>query len=318
MNQYPTIDIVLAAYNGERFLGAQVQSILDQTYPHWRLIIRDDSSTDQTPNIIQSYTKKYPDKIVKINDAIPNLGACKNFAKLLEQSFADYTMFCDQDDVWLPMKIAATLKKMKTIEEIYGQDMPLLVYTDMKIVDDRLSVISGSFWRNQAFNPEIGRSLSRFLVSNVATGCTMMINKKLRKLSVPLPQEALMHDWWMGLVSAALGKNAYLSDPTVLYRQHDLNVVGATWDISIKTVFKKMLNFKRLKSINREHLLKTQKQAAIFASRYEMLLSRGDYEKIMVYAKLDSMSFIRKRYYIIRYGFWWAGFIRSAVMFLII
>ncbi|HUL01109.1 MAG TPA: glycosyltransferase family 2 protein, partial [Nitrospirota bacterium] len=196
MIQYPTIDIILATYNGERFLRAQVQSILNQTYPHWRLIMRDDNSTDRTPDIIRGYIEKYPDKMEEIVDSGTNIGVCRNFAKLLERSTADYTMFCDQDDIWMPMKIALTLKKMLTMEGANGKDVPLLVYTDMKVVDDNLSVVADSFWRNQAFNPEIGKSLNRFLVSNVATGCTVMINKRLRILSLPIPREALMHDWW--------------------------------------------------------------------------------------------------------------------------
>jgi len=318
MIQNPTVDIVLATYNGERFLREQIQSILDQTYPFWRLIIRDDSSTDQTLNIINNYVAQHPDRIRLINDVTSNLGVCRNFAKLLEQSTADYTMLCDQDDVWMPTKIALTYEKMKALEGKFGREKPLLVFTDMKIVDDSLAVISESFWRDQAFNPDIGKSLSRFLVSNVATGCTVMVNRKLREFSLPFPQQALMHDWWLGLISAALGKNDYVTEPTVLYRQHDLNVVGAKWDMGISSIFKKILNISRLMDLNRRHLLKTQQQAETFALRYEPLLSKANYEKVMIYAQLDTMGLIKKRYYIIRHGFWWAGVIRSIVMFMTI
>lgn len=318
MKQYPTIDIVLAVYNGERFLDEQIQSILYQTCPYWRLIIRDDGSSDDTPRIIQNYTKKYPDKIISINDRGLNVGACGNFGLLLQNATAEYIMFCDQDDVWLPRKIDLTLKKMIALEKEYGRNMPLLVYTDMKVVDDHLSVIEDSFWRHQVFNPNIGRSLSRFLVSNVATGCTVMINRKLKEVAIPLPQEAMMHDWWVGLISVALGKNAYLEEATVLYRQHASNVVGAKWKLDIETLVDKLIRFRELKQINRKHLLRTQLQALAFATRYNTNLKANDYKKIMVYANLDTQSSFRKRFSIIRYGFWWAGFVRSVVMFIII
>jgi len=318
MSQDPTIDILLATYNGERYLSEQIQSLLDQTYAHWRLIIRDDGSMDDTLSIIYRYQNQYPQKIIVLEDGQANLGACRNFARLLEHSSADYVMFSDQDDVWLPAKIALTFEKMKTMVEWYGNDVPLLVYTDMKVVDDRLSIISESFWKNQAFNPAIGRSLSRFLVSNVATGCTVMINKRLRDLSVPIPQEALMHDWWVGLIAVALGRTDYVAKATMLYRQHGTNVVGAKWDISVNTIVQKILGFKKLKQINRVHLLKTQKQAMMLAERYQILLSAKIYNRISTYADLASCNFFMKRYYIIRYGYWWAGFIRSLVLFSII
>ena len=317
MTRNPTIDILLATYNGGRYLSEQIQSLFDQTYTRWRLIIRDDGSTDDTLSVIHQFRGKYPDKITLIEDGEVNLGACGNFARLLEHADAEYTMFCDQDDVWLPTKIAVTLGKMGELNTKYGDDVPLLVYTDMQVVDENLSVISKSFWKNQVFNPKIGKSLGRLLVSNVATGCTVMINKKLRELSVPVPSEAMMHDWWVGLMAVALGKTDYVAEPTILYRQHSMNVVGAKWDITIKTVLQKIFDFKKLKQINRAHLLKTQKQALALAARYKTLLPGKEHEKIATYADLDSRNFFVKRYYIIRYGFWWAGFIRSLVLFFI-
>ncbi len=318
MGQLPQIDILLATYNGERFVEEQIHSLLEQTYPHWRLIIRDDGSTDETRAIIRHFKEQYPEKIDVIEDNLTNLGACRNFGKLLEYSNADYTMFCDQDDVWLPRKIEVTLGKIQRLEERYGSDRPLLVYTDMYVVDDALSIISDSFWRHQAFNPLIGKSLSRFLVSNVATGCTVIINKKLRELSVPFPDDVLMHDWWVGLISVALGENDYLEEPTLFYRQHAMNVAGAKWDMGMRSIGKKLREFNKLRKINRDYLKKTQNQASIFASRYRKFLSEKDYGTVAAYANLSSQNFFQKRFSIIRYGFWWAGFVRSLTMFIII
>jgi glycosyltransferase involved in cell wall biosynthesis len=318
MNQNPLVDILLATYNGERFIEEQIRSLLEQTYLHWRLIIRDDGSTDNTRTIVRRIKEQYPEKTIILEDNLTNLGSCRNFGKLLENSTAEYTMFCDQDDVWLPRKIELTLGKMQRMEKRYGNGRPLLVYTDMFVVNHELSVISNSFWRHQAFNPRIGKSLSRFLVSNVATGCTVLINKKLREMSVPFPEDVLMHDWWVGLISVALGENDYLDEPTILYRQHEMNVAGAKWNLSPSSIVKKILQFEKLKEEARRHLHRTIRQARSFASRYRSLLREKDYQKISAYAELDELGFIKKRFYIVRHGFWWAGFVRSLVMFIII
>ncbi len=314
MEQHPQIDILLATHNGERFVLEQIHSLLEQTYPHWRLIVRDDGSTDNTRTIIGCIKEKYPDKVAVLEDNLANLGACQNFGKLLAHSTADYAMFCDQDDVWLPNKIELTLNKMKSLEERYGYDIPLLVYTDMQVVDEKLNVVSDSYWRYQAFNPKSGTVLNRLLVSNVIIGCTVMVNRKLRELSVPFPNDTLMHDWWAGLVSLSLGKNDFIEQPTVLYRQHALNVVGATWKMNFQSIMLKIRDMKK----HREFLLNSQRQAGAFADRYGHLLSETDLEKIRTYAGLSSQNWMKRRYSIIKHGYWWSGLLRNVTMMIII
>jgi len=313
MDQLPHIDILLATYNGERFVEEQIRSLLEQTYPHWRMIIRDDGSTDNTPSIIHRYEQKYPDKITVVDDGQTNLGVCRNFAKLLEQSTADYIMFCDQDDVWLPEKVQLTFEKMKIMEGRYGCDLPLLVYTDMKVVDENLNSISDSYWKHQAINPKSGRLLNRLLVSNAVIGCTMMFNKKLKELSLPLPLKALMHDWWLALVSVAFGKNDYIHQSTTLYRQHRSNIVGARWSLSLRGIVTQIINAQK----HKDYLHKSQEQAAVFAARYKQLLNIIDLQKIEIYSHLKDQNCLKKRYWIIRYKFWWAGFVRSIAMLIL-
>jgi len=139
------IDILLAAYNGERFLKQQIDSILAQSNQDWQLLIRDDNSSDSTVNIIKDYTVKYPHKIRLIEDDRGRLGPALNFGKLLEHTDNDYVMFSDQDDVWLPDKIDLTLNTMKDAEEIYP-NMPILVHTDLKVVNEDLKIIADSLW----------------------------------------------------------------------------------------------------------------------------------------------------------------------------
>ncbi len=314
MDQNPRIDILLASYNGERFIGEQIQSLLDQTYSHWRILIRDDGSTDNTLAVISDYAKKYPEKIAVIEDDQRHLGACRNFAKLLERSTADYIMFCDQDDVWMPNKVQSSLEKIKNMEKRHGCSLPMLVYTDMKVVDERLQVISNSYWKHQAFNPKSGALLNRLLVSNVVIGCTMMFNKKLKELSLPFPQNALMHDWWLALVSVAFGKNEYIRETPIFYRQHQANVAGAKWSLRFRSVISQIRNVQK----HKDYLRASQEQAEAFVERYMHLLNKTDLRKIQIYSHLKDQNCLKKRYCIIRYQFWWAGFVRSLAMFVVV
>ena len=112
------IYILLATYNGEKYLKEQLDSLFEQTNQHWTLWIHDDNSKDNTVNIIKKYKSKYPDQIEFLDDDISTGGAKENFTYLLDNinDDYDYIMFCDQDDVWLEDKIEITLKKMLEIE----------------------------------------------------------------------------------------------------------------------------------------------------------------------------------------------------------
>jgi len=314
MSNYPAIDILLATYNGEKYLPEQIQSILDQTYVHWRLLVRDDGSTDGTPDVIRAFAQKYPNKIVLLADDQRRRGACGNFGVLLGHATSDYVMFCDQDDVWLPHKIETTFQKMKAMEKAYGRTLPLLVYTDMKVVDDGLNNITYSYWKHQSFCPKNGARLSRQLVSNVIVGCTVMMNRKLLELSLPMPEDALMHDWWFGLVAACFGRCQYLSEPTVLYRQHAHNAVGATWGTNLKNITR---NVMRLRN-HRNFLIQSQRQATSFLERYGHMLTAGKRETVCVYANLNSLNWVKRRYYVVKHGFWWSGALRSFALLLIV
>lgn len=226
INHKRSIDILLATYNGQEYLSEQIDSILAQSNQDWQLLIRDDGSVDNTRSIIKDYVARYPDKIGFIEDEGSHLGASLNFQRLLEHSAAEYTMFCDQDDVWLPRKIERTLTLLKATEKEYP-NKPVLVHTDLRVVDSRLKTIARSTWRYQGTSPETGNDPDKVVLQNVATGCTIMINQKAKDVSMPIPKEAVMHDWWIVINVAKHGRIAYIPDPLVLYRQHSNNAVGA-------------------------------------------------------------------------------------------
>lgn len=243
----PETTICMATYNGREFLKEQIDSFFSQTCKNWQLLIRDDGSSDGTLDVIGEYTDKYHEKIKLVSDSITHLGASLNFGKLLEHVDSKYIMFSDQDDIWLPEKIEITLNAMKAAEEQYP-DIPVLVHTDLKVVDSNLGVISDSMWRYQRLFPDVCDNINKLQAHNVVTGCTVTINRKARDVCLPIPQEAVMYDWWLALCVAKYGEIVSLSDQTILYRQHASNEIGAKKfrRINILNFFRKLFSIKSL------------------------------------------------------------------------
>lgn len=221
----PSIELLLATFNGARYLTEQLDSLLAQDYREFRIVISDDGSSDATTAIIDRYVGRYPASIRTLRPVPRHLGADRNFARLLDAASADYVFFCDQDDVWLPDKISRTLAVMDKAERLSKSNHPLLVHTDLTVVDAQLRELSLSFMLYTGISPS-RTSFSSLLFGNVVTGCTVMANRSLYELARPIP-EAMMFDHWLAQVAAGMGTIAYLDAPTVLYRQHDSNAVGA-------------------------------------------------------------------------------------------
>lgn len=305
------IDILLATYNGEQYLAEQMDSILGQTERSWRLIIRDDGSTDGTLGILHRYAAQYPDKIVVVENPMRRLGALGNFSALMEVSDADYTMFCDQDDVWLPDKIRVSLDALRSLERQFRTSTPLLVHTDLSVVGPHLEVLHPSVWKYQVFDPVRGRALNRMLVQNPVTGCAIMINRALRELAVPVPSEARMHDWWLALVAAAFGKIDSVCMPAVLYRQHGKNWAGAKpWNF-LEVVRLAATSFRSTCIGKKEILNITQRQAAAFLRRYENRLRASDVKMVRAYANLSQQNLLARRLTILRYRFFMDGILKN-------
>lgn len=269
------IDILLATYNGAAFLEEQIGSILQQSHRNWRLLVRDDGSTDRTPEIIRQAADDHPEKIVLISDDAGNLGCNGNFNRLMELSTADYVAFCDQDDVWLEEKLSLSMRRMRALEGDHGAEVPLLVHTDLCTVDESLRVIGPSFWRYQGLRPANANQFGRLLIYNVVTGCSMLINRALKDRALPVPAEAKVHDWWIALVAAAFGVAGDVATPTALYRQHDRNTTGAQafagWKFLIRAC-----EFAGNGPGSRARLLETLRQAKAFHARYRSELRPGD------------------------------------------
>lgn len=217
------IAILMATYNGEKYISEQLDSIIAQTSSDWTLYIHDDGSSDGTVSIIKNYMRQYPDRIISI-DGEPTGGACNNFMYLFEQIEAKIYMCSDQDDVWLPKKIEKTLESLLTI---YSDDIPCLAFTEMTGVDEKLNVLTEKVTEYQRLNCR-DTALNHIITQNVATGCTMMMNKGLRDMMIKCgnTNNLIMHDYWAALIASYCGKLVFLPEPTILYRQHSDNCIG--------------------------------------------------------------------------------------------
>ncbi len=296
------IIILLATHNGESYISAQLNSILEQTNTSWKLLIHDDNSTDNTVDIIKQYQKQYSSKIQFIDDDISFGNASDNFNFLLGYIDTEYIMFCDQDDVWKKDKIDKTLQKMKEVEKEGKQ--AVLIHTDLVVVDESLQVLNNSFWDYQNLNPK-NSNFSHFVIQNNITGCSVMINKKLAKLALPIPKETIMHDWWLGLVASKFGKIAYLNEPTILYRQHLANDTGAKrFDIRFLAQNAKK-TYKNRKQMFDKYIIQAKK----FLEVYQNQLDEETIKMLKDFSNIKSNSWwnrfmILKKYKLFKQDFW--------------
>lgn len=220
-----TVDIILATYNGEKFLAQQIESLLAQTHTQWRLLVSDDGSLDSTQEIIKRYSAADA-RIVLVNTTRQG-GVVANFKKALESAAANYMMFCDQDDVWLKDKVEIMLTELLRREADSGVAVPLLGFSDLRLVDSQLQTLSESFYRSNQLDPNYNLDPRYLAWSSTVYGCTTIFNAALLRLAMPIPGGIPMHDQWFALLAASHGAVFHLPRQTILYRQHDANVVGA-------------------------------------------------------------------------------------------
>ncbi len=309
-NRGDLVEIVAAVYQGAPYLEEFLASLQAQTHEAWRLWVRDDGSTDDSVAIIAGVAATDPR--IRLHPADGGrLGATRGFAWLLEQvpDAAPYVMFADQDDIWLPGKIARTLEAMQAAEA--AAPGPVLVHTDLAVVDDELREIHPSFWRFSHVDPEPA-TLRRLVVQNVVTGATAMVNRSLRERVGPIPDGALYHDWWLACAAAVFGRIVAVREATILYRQHTANVVGARpaarptlreLPVVAQRAFRQTAHM-------RKQLARTAAQAGAFLERFGTLLAERDRRFLAAFARIPERPFLRRKVDVVRLrlrredGFW--------------
>jgi len=301
----------MASYNGEKYISKQIDSLLAQTFRDFRLYIHDDSSTDDTLQIIKKYAEKYPDKIfVKQNDE--NTGGSKyNNLNMMIEYKDDYILLCDQDDIWLPDKIEKSFIKIKEMEKEYGSSTPVLVHTDLTVVNDDLDVISSSYEKMSHKDFEKTR-LNYVAALNNAAGCTMIYNRALAELIFAVPASFVMHDWWLTLTAVVYGKMAALKEPTVFYRQHEGNVKGAKKVLSPGYIFYVLTHLKTMSDLIND----SYTQADSFVRLHHDKMTKENLELLTAYASIPTLSRLKRIWTVFKYKTFMHGAARKVMQIL--
>lgn len=221
------IDILMATYNGEKYLSEQIDSIVGQTYQNWNLLIRDDNSSDGTLQILEKYEKL--DRRIKIlRDNRGNLGIVKNFEELLKNSESELIMFSDQDDIWLENKLEVYLK---TIEKVGLKN--ILIHSDAILFsEDKTNILKETFISKKA----IRKGLKNVFFNYFVQGATILISKEIKNFILPFTEEVYLHDRYIHLISELFFERIFIKESLIYYRQHSNNQIGA------KNTLKKLLS----------------------------------------------------------------------------
>ncbi len=259
-----SVNILLAAYNGEKYIRAQIDSILAQTFRDFRVIIRDDGSSDETQRIIREYQAQYPEFVRVVEDDVTCKSPTRNFFQLLKNTDSDceYVMFSDQDDYWFANKIEISISELRKLEAEFGKSTPILVFAASQATDENLQPINNNPVRNI---PEKFLRVNKLLVENCGVGgCVLMCNRSVFGNIGEFDERIMIHDWWFAIYASACGVIRYIPEKLMFYRQHANNEFG----------FVKLRGFRyRLKRFfARENIAQTLRdyleQAKLFRERY--------------------------------------------------
>ena len=220
------VSIVLAVHNGEKYLSSQIESILNQTYDNFELIICDDLSSDCSLEIVKKFGEN--DNRIKIIENAQNLGIVSNFLSALKETRGKYICFSDQDDIWMLDKIQKLVDCMDSDADVS------LVYSDLEIYNDSLTKKMGSFWGVTGIGGDSGKIGEKAFLKNLSPGCAMMFNENIKKYLDILPMKVpFMHDHLVFILASLSGKIKAVPLKLVKYRQHEANNIGAFYDSKI-------------------------------------------------------------------------------------
>lgn len=262
------IDILMATYNGEKYLVEQLDSIINQTYHNWNLLIRDDNSIDKTLEIIQNYHKK--DKRIKIlKDNKGNLGIVRNFEELLKSSESEFIMFSDQDDIWVENKLDMYLKMIEKIK-----NKGFMIHSDAILFDkNKSNILKDTFISKKAIN----KGLENVFFNYFVQGATILISKEIKNFILPFPKEVYLHDRYIHLISELFFERIFINKALIYYRQHGDNQIGA------KNTIRELLSKRYFDERDRQ-LIK------IIYNKYGSLLTEDKKKLIEEYFKITDIK----------------------------
>lgn len=211
------VSICMISYNGERFIQAQLESIISQIGENDEVIISDNGSTDRTLEIIRAIGDNririlnFPKRREGRNSFQSKMfNIAKNMENALQAAKGDIIFFSDQDDVWLPERYKKLTSLLKDAD---------LVYSDAIVTDENLQVISPSYFSIKSPS----RTLAGAIIRTPFLGCGMAFRRSVLDISLPLPSKPVMHDIWIAIKAIMKGRIAFCNEPTLLYRRHNEN-----------------------------------------------------------------------------------------------
>ncbi len=231
------IDILMTTYNGEKYLATQLDSILNQTYKDWHLYIQDDCSTDSTLNLLEKYVEL--DSRITIVENNKKLGAGRNFLSLLKHSTADYIAFCDQDDYWFENKLEILFERIKQ----FNNENPVLLASNCLVWQYPSNNVS------ENFNFVMPKKLSDVFFMGGMQGCLTIFNKALKNILDKNYEYVWLHDHYLLLTAMTFGEIHYITQPLMLYRQHNSNTTAHFSQKTISDIKKKINNNRYMQKI---------------------------------------------------------------------
>ncbi|EIJ36077.1 glycosyltransferase family 2 protein [Thiothrix nivea] len=295
----PKVQILLSTWNGERWLPELLRSLEQQTFQDWQLLIRDDGSTDRTIQILLKWQEANPQRLSDLLLDGTHLGSKLSFSRLVQASTAPCLMFCDQDDIWFPEKVELQCTALRLLEGKFGKEKPLLVHSDLAVVDERKELQAVSLWEYRNFN--VGQRKQAYLLNNVVTGCASAFNREAARLAFPVPLYAMQHDRWLALVCAWFGHIQPQPQPTLLYRQHGSNLLGAEPG--------------GLSALG-ERVDAWSRQADAFLQRFGKQLDVADYRLVEAVAGLRYIRGWKRRQHILHHRLFKQGVLRNLALLL--
>lgn len=258
------VHVVLGTYNGAKYLPAFLESLKRQTYELWTLHVRDDDSTDATRTFLIEAARS--DSRIRIEpQSSPRGGVVENYRFLLQRAYdhgADFVACADQDDLWHVNKIQILAEQLQRHEQA-NPSVPLLIYSDMSVCGADGRIVHPSYSKHAGLRHD--HDLECLLTSNPVAGCSAMVNRALLEAALPLPPETVMHDWWLVLCAAALGRVVYTPEQLVLYRQHSENTIGGEGIWSKLNIYRR--SWRRRWSTMRTQFAASIRQAQALQSR---------------------------------------------------
>ena len=305
-----SLEIHMATFNGEEFLPASLDSLLDQTDGDFVLKIRDDGSKDSTLDILELYRPRFGERMHILRDRDPSGSAKANFSRILENCESDFVLWADQDDVWLPEKVSLQRQLLEDAEREFGQDCPIYVYTDAIPVDGNLSPIQDSYFAYKKINPGTISNLRECLVCGSMIGCASGLNRALCRLISPIPaDEVAGHDWFAFQIAASCGRIAFSSEPSLLYRLHGSNVSQQQIN-SLKSYVGTGNKTDRV----RRGMRARWKQARAVLDRLPANAPLASRKALQEFVEIEGMSPLARRAALVRRGFLYPDFNRNLAM----